>query len=228
MATLYRDTVENVLQDVSDLRGESSTNTDNIRIRALSRQERALAKRKLWKLFNLPNQTDTGDGTNDYEIGSATYPMRQQGLSEVFVGGTTADKAYQIVDFHKFKELYNQNNSNQIVYLWFDAANDAWKMHINPAPETGVTITYSYFWIPPKRTADTDYVYSVDMEALTRLTLSELYELEDEAEKAVEQRQIAEEIISEAMGYDNSPNYNQLFKFDAIENASQTRGIGGY
>lgn len=228
MATLYKDTVSNILEIISDYRGEASTNTDNNRVRAISRQERALAKRRLWKLFILPNQTDSGDGTNDYEVGSATYPMRLQGLSEVFVGGTTADKAYQIVDYHKFKELYNQNNANQIVYPWYDAANDAWKMHINPAPESGVTITYSYFWLPPKRTSSSDSVYCIDMEALARLSLAEIYEGEDEDDKAFDQKQIAEQIITEAIGHDNSTNYNQLFKFDAIENATQNRGIGGY
>jgi hypothetical protein len=199
-----------------------------VRIRALSRQERQLAKRRLWKLFILPNQTDTGDGTNDYEIGSATYPMRTNGLSELWVGGTTADKAYQIVDYHKYKDLYNRNNSNQIVYTWYDAANDMIKAHINPAPETGAAITYSYFWLPPERTTDADYVYSIDMEALARLTMAELFELEDEVDKSYEQRQLAEKIIDEAIGHDNSPNMNQLFKFESIENMGQNRGIGGY
>lgn len=213
---------------ISDYRGESTTNTSNIRVRAVSRQERQLAKRKLWKLFILPNQTASGDGTNDYTIGTSTYPMRLQGLSEVYVGGTTADKAHQIVDYHKFKELYNQNNASKIVYTWYDAANDAWKMHINPAPESGVTITYTYFWTPPARTSSSDSVYSIDMEALARLSLAEIYEGEDEDDKAFDQKQLAESIIDEAFGHDNSTNYNQLFKFEAVENQGMNRGIGGY
>jgi hypothetical protein len=226
--TLYEDTVANLLEMISDLKGESQTDTSAKRLRFLSFRERSLAKRKLWKLFILPNQTATGDGTADYTVGSTTNPMRLNGLSEVFVGGTTADKQYAIIDYHKFKELYNQSNANKVCYVWYDAANKLWKMHLNPAPETGVTITYSYFWIPPKRTTTADYVYFPDDEALARLTLGDIYEAEDEPENAAEQRNMGEQIISEAMGQDNAPGVNQLIKFEAIENMGKDRGIGSY
>jgi hypothetical protein len=228
MATLYEDTVENLLQFISDLKGESAPNTSAKRIRFLSRNERNLAKRRLWRLFILANQTQTGDGTNDYTIGSSTYPMRLKGLSEVFVGGTTSDKQHQIVDYHKFKELYNQNNSNKLAYVWYDAANKIWKMHISPAPTASDTITYSYFWIPPKRTATDEFVYFPDDEALARLTLGDIYEDEDEDDKAAEQRNIAEQIISDATGEENMPGVNQLVKFEAIENMTRSQGIGSY
>jgi hypothetical protein len=228
MATLYEDTIENVLQIISDYRGESTTDTSARRIRSVSRQEQALAKRKLFKLFVLPNQTASGDGTNDYTIGSATYPMRLNGLSEVFVGGTTADKQYQIVDYHKYKELYNQNNSDKLVYLWYDVVNKLWKMHINPSPTASDTITYTYYWIPPKKTTTAEYVYCVDMEALARYANAEIYDGDDEPEIAQQERQIGEQILDDAIGEDNRPNVNQLYKFEAIENMNQSRGIGSY
>lgn len=228
MATLYKATVEDILQMISDYRGEATTDTSAKRIRAVTRQEKALAKRRHWQLFYLEDQTTTGTGANDYTVGSASYPMKLKGLTEVFVGGTTPDKSYQIVDQKKFKELYNQNNANQLVYTWYDAANDAIKMHISPAPETGTTITYSFYWLPPTRTASSDAVYAVDFEALARLALAEIYEGEDEDDKAENQRILAEQILDEEVGHDNSPNVNQLFKFEAIENMGQTRGIGGY
>lgn len=228
MASLNADTVENVLQMISDYRGETSTNTDAIRIRAVSRQERALADRFKFRLFHIKNQTMSGTGSADYTIGSASYPYRPKGLSELSFGGTTEDKRVPIVDFQQFQDLYNRDNSTRMVYEWYDAANDNWKLHINPAPASTETITYSYFWKPPKRTSTSDTVIAVDLEALARLALSEIYEGEDEDDKAFDQKQIGEQIISQYIGEENSPAVSQLYTMGAIENKGKNRGIGTY
>lgn len=231
MATLYKDTVSNVLQIISDLRGETTTNTDASRIRILSRIERELARRKLFKLFQMKDQTISGDGTNDYTIGSATKPYRTKGLSELFVssdGGTGESSRYQIVDFQKFKNIYNTNNSEKMVYEWYDEANDLWKVHINPAPEASDTITYSYFFLPPKRTETSDDVICVNMEALARFTLAEIFDTEDEFDKATDQRNMAEQIIADEMGWENTPHIGQAYSMESVENQIRGRGIGNY
>lgn len=228
MATLNKGLVSDILQMISDYRGESSVNSDANRVRAISRQEQSIAKRRFWNFYLLPNQTVAGSGSNDYTIGSATYPMRQKGLSEVFVGSTIESNRYQIVDYYKYKNLYNRNNADKIVYTWYDAANDLWKMHINPAPTASDTITYSFYWIPPARTASTDPVTFIDDEALARLALSEIYEGEEEDDKAIAQKSLAEQIIEEAIGVENAPAVNQTYSFGAVENSIKNQGIGSY
>lgn len=228
MSTLNKGLVSDILQMISDYRGESTVNSDAIRVRAVSRQEQSIAKRRFWNFYLLPNQTVSGDGGNDYTIGSATYPMRQKGLSEVFVGGTGEQNRYQIVDYYKYKNLYNRNNADKIVYTWYDVANDLWKMHINPAPTASETITYSFYWIPPVRTASTDAVTFIDDEALARLALSEIYEGEEEDDKAIAQKSLAEQIISEAIGVENAPAVNQTYSFGAVENSIKNQGLGTY
>lgn len=228
MSTLNKGLVSDILQMISDYRGESTVNSDAIRVRAVSRQEQAIAGRRFWNLYLLPNQTTTGSGVNDYTVGSTTYPMRQKGLSEVFVGGTLESNRYQIVDYHKYKNLYNRNNADKIVYTWYDVANDLWKMHINPAPTASDTITYSFYWIPPARTASTDAVTFIDDEALARLALSEIYEGEEEDDKAIAQKSLAEQIISEAIGVENAPSVNQQYSFGAAENSITNMGLGTY
>lgn len=228
MATLYKGLVSDICQIISDYRGESTVDTSAKRVRAISRQEQSIAKRKLWRFYLLANQTQAGSGVNDYTIGSATYPMRQKGLSEVFVGGTTEDKRYQIVDFNRYKNIYNNNNAAKIVYEWYDAANDLWKMHINPIPTASDTITYSHFWLPPVRTASSDAVTFIDDEALARLALAEIYEGEDEDDKAIAQKSLAEQILEEAIGVENMPAQNQTYNMGAIENSITSRGIGSY
>lgn len=213
---------------ISDYRGETTVNTDAVRVRAISRQEGAISIRKLWNMFLLPNQTTTATGGNDYDIGSSTYPMRQKGLVEVFVGSTLEKDRYQIVDYNVFKNQFNRDNSTKMVYLWYDVANDVWKMHISPTPESGVTITYSYYWTPPTRTSTTDPVYCIDSEALARAALAEIYEGEDELDKATIQRQLAEQIVDDALGVENMPNTNQLYSFGAIENSTRQNGLGTY
>ena len=227
MATNINVLVSTVLQIISDLRGESSTNTDAVRIRAVSRANRDFALRKFWSYYLMKDQTTTGSGVNDYSIGSATYPMRYKGLTEVFVsstGSTEETYRYDTVDFNVYKKIYNADNSEQIVYEWYDKANDAWKMHINPAPEATDTITYSYFWEPPTLTATTDYCVCPNPKAIALLASAELHEAEDEREIAKEEKNEAEQLISEMMGQDNSPAENQLYAQGSIENM----GIGNY
>jgi len=231
MATLHTDTITNVLQIVSDLRGETTTNTNAIRVRAVSRSERDFARRYNWDFFHLKGQNQVGSGVADYTIGSATYPYRERGVTEVFVstdGSTTEDKRYSIVDFHRFKNIYNNNTSANIVYEWFDAANDLWKLHINPAPSASETITYAHFWIPPKKTSATDNVHCPNMRILALLALGDIYAGEDEDDKAIDAKNEAEQLINEALGLSNSSNVNQLRTFGSITNSITSRGIGSY
>jgi hypothetical protein len=230
MATLTKDTVENILQIVSDLRGESATNTDASRIRAVSRAERDFAKRRFWRTHLIKDQSiGTGDATTaDFTLGSATYPFRMKGLMEVFVGGTTEDKRLEITDFATYKQLYNANNSAQICYEWFDVANDAWKVHLNRVPATGDAITGSWYFEPPKRTATTDSVICPNMDIIARLTLAYLYENEEELEKQQVQLQLAEQLIQEYEGIEEAPNQNQLYGVKTLINPLGNRGIGSY
>jgi len=93
MATNTQGTVLNVLQIISDLRGESSVNSNSDRIRAVSRANRDFALRRFWRTHYLKDQTISSSGTGDETIGSTLYPMRMKGLSEVFIGGTTGSAA---------------------------------------------------------------------------------------------------------------------------------------
>lgn len=227
MATLTADTIENVLQIVSDLRGENTTNTDAKRVRAVSRAERDFAKRQFFRTHRIES-TETGTGNNSYTIGSASYPMRSKGLSEVFVGGTTEDKRHGIVDFNAFKALYNNNNSIRVAYEWYDQANDAWKVYINPAPESGVTIYYTYYYEPPKKTSTSDLVVCPNPRILALLALADIYEGEDEGDMALEKKAEAEQLISEVMGVDDAPAVNQTYAFSVQQNSVYSRGIGTY
>lgn len=234
MATNLALPLSEVLEIMSDLRGESSTNTDAIRIRAVSRANQDFARRRFWRFYRLEDQSMVGDATKNYTIGSSTYPMRMKGLTEVFVAKTTdTDKTtesmrYSIVDFNTYKNQFNQDNTTQMVYEWFDAANDLWKMHINPAPAVTNTITYSYYWEPPEKTATTDEIICPDIQIIARLALGEVYEGEDEQELADKMKNIAEQMILEFIGKDNAPAINQTYSMGAIENVTSTNGIGNY
>jgi hypothetical protein len=234
MSTNTQPTVSDVLQIVSDLRGESSTNTDAIRIRAVSRANQDFARRMLWRFYRLDNQTMVGTAVNSYTIGSATNPMRMKGLTEVFVSDTTdTDKTqesqrYSIVDYNTYKNLYNLNNNEQMVYEWFDVANDVWKMYINPAPAATKTITYSFYWEPPAKTLTTDKVICPNPIILADLAIAQIYESEDERELALEKRNEAEQLIAEIIGKENSPAINQRYSMGAVENATSNHGIGSY
>lgn len=228
MATLNQGTVNDILERISDLRGENATITDNVRVRAVSRQEQSLAKRFFSKLFLLQDQTTTGTGLNSYTLGSSTYPVNQKGLSEVFVGDTLESSRYKIVDFFNFKDLYNRDSTAKLAYQYYDIANNLWKMYLSPAPTASETIYYSYFWMPPTRTQSSDAVVSFDFEALARLALADLYEAEDEDDKAFDQRTIAEQIINDALSQENTTPIGQNFSMGSSSNAGRNRGFGTY
>lgn len=234
MATNLQPTVNDVLQIISDLRGETTINSDAIRIRAVSRANQDFARRRFWRFYRLDDQTMVGDGTKNYTIGSSTYPMRQKGLTEVFVATTTSSDLttetdrYSVVDFNKYKNSFNQNNSAQLAYEWFDAANDLWKMHINPAPAATDTITYSYYWEPPTKTATTDEIICPNIKILALMALAEIYEGEDETDLADRKKQEAEQMIGEMIGVENAPAVNQIYTMEATENAVSIQGIGTY
>ena len=234
MSTNIALTVEDILEIVSDLRGESSTNTDAVRIRAVSRANQDFARRAFWRFYRLDSATQVGDATRDYTIGDATNPYRPKGLCELFVATTGDDhttyefERHAIVDVNKYKNLFNQNNAAKLVYEWFDAANDAWKVKINPAPAATETITYSYYWDPPEKTATTDEVICPQPKILALLTLAEIYEGEDEGDLASEKKYEAEQRITECISVENAPAVNQLYTMPPTESTSYKHGIGNY
>lgn len=228
MSTIYKSTVLAILQRVSDFRGESTTNTDAQRIRFLTLHEQDVAMRRNWRIFLRRLATVSGDGGADYTIGDATYPMRLHGLTEVFVGGTTEDKRYEVIDYHQFIVQYNRNNAARIAYEYYDAANDAFKIHINPSVDTGTTIYYSYYWCPPTRTSSSDAIVCPDMEILVNLTVADVAENADEKEEADSYRNKAEILYSDAAGREDSPAQNQLHVMGSIDNAIRPRGYGTY
>lgn len=230
MATSPAHTVNDILQIISDLRGESSVSTDSSRIRAISRSEQDLAKRKFFKIHLAKDQSiGTGDGsTTAFTIGSATYPMRLHGLSEVFVGGTTEDKRYTVLDFHNYKNTYNQNNSARIAYEYYDQANDLWKVQINPAPSSGTAVTASWFYTPPTRTLTSDIVVCQDPYIIAYLALGDIYHGEDELQLEQQARGEAEQRIGELTGIDNAPAVNQRIEMSSSINQLRPRGIGTY
>lgn len=229
MSSQTASTVSDILQIISDLRGESSVNSDSSRIRAISRAEQDFADRMFWRTHLLRNQTATGDGiSSDFTIGSTSYPMRPKGLTEVFVGGTTEDKRYGLTDYNRFTLLFNQNNNTHMIYEWYDAANDVWKMHLNPIPDAGAIITYAYYWTPPARTSGTDIVVCPDPMILAKGALAQIYDSEDETDKAIALKQEVEQIIDELKGLENSPAINQTYVMGAIENNVTNLGVGTY
>lgn len=234
MASNTKILVSDVLELISDLRGESSTNTDANRIRAVSRANQDFARRKFWRFYRIDNQTQVGTTANSYTVGSATYPMRYKGLTEVFVaptGGsqmTLESQRYFIVDYNVYKTLYNASNGSRMVYEWFDAANDAWKMYINPAPTASETITYTFYWEPPELTLTSEYVICPNVRIISLLALAEILDGEDEGDLAKEKRNEAEQFISEIIGLENSPAVNQIYGVNAVESGMSERGLGTY
>lgn len=209
--TNFSDTVQSILEIISDLRGETTTNTDTKRIRAISRSETAISKQVGGNIFYLPDQTITSTGASTYTIGSATFPMSNKGLVEVFVNGTTEDCRYKITDSELFKEEYNENNSEKLCYVSYNPTTDDWSLTISPTPEVGVTITYSYYWIPPKRTSVSDSVYCLNMEALARQSLAEIYDSEDEDDKAAIERNKAQQLLSTEQETESAPSPSQNY-----------------
>lgn len=230
MASQNLFTVASICQVISDLRGEATSNTNAVRIRAISNAEQDFARRRFWRIHRLYSQSlGTGDGTTtDFTIGTATYPYRAKGLFELFVGGTTEDKRYQVVDEGRYTYLFNQDNGAKICYEFYDAATDLWKIHINPAPKSGDAITAGYYYMPPTRTLTTDSIPCYNDHIIARAALADIYHAEDELAKEQQQQQIAEQLIGEAVGIENTPAVGQLYSFGAIENQNKNRGLGTY
>lgn len=222
--------ISDVLQIISDLRGEVNVNTDASRIRAVSRAERDFAKRRFYRMHMVKDQSiGTGDdSTADFTIGTSDYPMRMKGLAEVFVGGTTEDKRRQVVDFVTYKAQISNNASANIAYEYFDQANRLWKVHINPVPSTGDAITASWFYMPPTRTTASEYVVVEDPYIPAYLALGDIYHGEDELQLEQLARSEAEARIQEVSGVEEAPAVNQTYAMGAVENQQRSRGIGTY
>jgi hypothetical protein len=223
MATLMATTVSDILQQITDLRGESSLNTDAVRIRAVTRAEQEVASRKLFQEHLLLDQTVASTGVNAYTIGSATYPMRKKGLHSVYVGDTLSSSQHKVISHEDFRTFYNQSNSAKVAYEYYDAANDLWKMYISPTPENGVTITYSYYFLPPTRTLTTDLVISPNADIVARLALAYILEGEEEYDLADSYKNESEQMISELIGLDQQPNSGGVNTFRSVY-----RGLGTY
>lgn len=220
--------ISDICQMISDWRGESSTDTSAGRIRAISRAEQDFAGRKRWRTHRLPDQTITASGSSTETIGSTNFPMRTKGLAEVFVGGITESCRYTIVDYNNFKNLVNQNSTARIVYEYYDATNDAWKIVFNPVPTAGQTIYYTYFWQPADKTSADEYVYCDNPLLIGHLALADIYGQEEEFEKQQLEQRVAEQMIGEMEGDEEEPADNQTYQMSSIENMSRPRGYGSY
>lgn len=223
--------VSDILQIISDLRGESSVNTSTSRIRAVSRAERDFAKRRFYRIHLVKDQSiGTGDGTTqDFTVGSATYPMRMKGVMEVFVGGLNSE-AYRrpIVDFGAYKNIIANNASEYCAYEYYDQANRLWKVKINGAPGSGDAIYASWFYMPPTRTLTSEYVLVPDAFIVAYLALADIYHGEDELQLEQLARQEAEARIGEITGIEEAPAVNQIYTVDPIESSVRRKGIGTY
>ena len=101
-------------------------------------------------------------------------------------------------------------------------------MHINPAPAATETITYTYYWEPPEKTATTDEIICPNIRILALLALADIYVGEDEMELAIEVKNEAEMLIAETIARENAPAVNQTYAVGAVENAISSQGIGTY
>lgn len=223
MATLFTETVQVILDTISDYRGETTTNTDAKRIRAISRAEKAIAKRSPWTLFFYADKTSTTTGASAYVIGDTSYPFRNKGLAEVFVDSTDDSDRYQVILEQDFKNEYSNDSAKKVCYVTYVPSSDAWYMNLSPTPETGLTITYSYYWIPPKRTSVSDTVYCVDMEALARSALAEIYDSEDEGDLAAIERNKVENILASEIGVEEGTYPGQTMVM-----MGSNQGLGTY
>jgi hypothetical protein len=224
MASSTKYTVLQILQIISDLRGESAVNSDAKRIRAVSDASFDFSNRKFWKTHLLADQSMAGDGTSNYTIGSSTYPMRLNGLSDIRVGGTDESYRYSVVDENTYKLKVSESSTAKVCYLWFDTANDLWKVHVNATPSASETIYYSYYWVSPVLTSTTSTLVCSNPKIIAKLALGDIYEGEDETEKSIMAKNEAEQLINELVGMDNQPAVNQLVSMGG----SISRGIGTY
>lgn len=221
MTTQYKYTVNDILQIISDLRGESSINSDAVRIRAIDRALGDFSTRRFWEIYRINDKTTTSTGVNNYEI-DTTFPCRSNGLCEVFAGGTAEANRYIIMKQKDFKKAYNEDSALNLCYQWFDATNDKWMIHLSP-DTTGDTITYSYYWQHPTVTTTSSAVYIPDPDIAARRALAYLYEGEDE-EKYQEQYKLSEQMANDWDEAEDQPAIGQLFAVSS----NITRGIGDY
>lgn len=222
-------TVQQILEAVSDIKGESSTNVDAIRIRFVARAVNNFANRRFWLIHLKRNSTVTADGVNqDYTIGDSTYTMRKNGLAEVYVGGLTEDKRYELVDFMKYQNLINQNPTGQYVYEWYDQANDLWKLHLSKLPDNGTTIYYSHFYIPIDVTSTSSTVICYDMDYIISSVLGFVYQSEEDPETAAMYKNEAEQTMKAMEGLEEAPAHNQLKTMSPYQSGTRDRGYGTY
>lgn len=221
MSTLYKYTVNDILQIISDLRGESSINSDAVRVRAIDRALGDFSMRRYWEIYRKNDRTVVSTGAGDYEI-DTTFPCRVNGITEVFQGGTGEGNRYAIVKQKDFKKIFNSDTTLKLCYQWFDATNDKWMLHLSP-DTTGQTITYSYYWQHPTVTTTSSPVYIPDPDIAARRALAYLYEGEDE-EKYQEQYQLSEQMANSWDENEDQPAIGQLFSFSSNVN----KGIGSY
>ena len=228
MSTNTKVLISNILQSISDLRGESTVNTSASRVRAVSRAESNYASRRYWRIHLLKDQSITADGSGDYEIGSTTYPMKLKGLVEVYVGGLTDSFKYQIVEQAVYKNIVTNNVSAHVAYEYYDLANDKWKVHINPVVPVATPAYYSYYFDPPERTSSSDYVYCTNASIIVKLALADIYTSEEEDQKANLARNEAEQLIQGESAVEDMPARGQLYTWSANTNSVYPRGIGSY
>ena len=224
MSTQIKSTVQDILQIIADVRGETSVDTSSKRIRAIARADADFANRRFWHFYRLPNQTMAGTGSNDLAIGDATHPCRIHGLSELFVGSTIEGNRYEIVSYETFKVKFNDNNAHKMVYQWYDAVNDLWKLHFSVVPANTETITYTYYWEPATQTLETDTVITPNPDIQARMANSYIYEGDDE-EKYQDQLAIAEAAIAEEEAHDDQSHVGEVQVFGM---PTQTLGFGNY
>ena len=214
-------TVSDVLQLVSDLRGESSVNTDASRIRAVSRANQTIAKKRLWKFYR-KDLTVTADGTNqDFEIGSTTYEMGPGRLSEVYVGGVANSNKYELVDPNDYRYRVSIDSTDKVAYEWYDAANNKWKVRLSQIPDNGTIIYYTFYYLPPTLTLTSHSVISPDIDIPARYALSYILQGEDEDTYQTE-LQMAEAMLQKYEEDDDAIPRGQLKTFGVSDS------IGGY
>ena len=227
MATNTKSTVQDILQIMADIRGESSVDVSSKRIRMISRAEKDFARRAFWRIFQVRESDVPGTGSNDYVIGAedTLHPFRPKGLSEVRVSsnGELPGTNYKIVDFNDFQTLYETDNNMQMAYEYYDEADDYWMMYINPAPAVTDTIFYSYFWEPPTRTTTSDAIICPNPKIIALLASADLAHAEDEVQTEQLLKNEAEQLIAELVGLENTPAINQNYSMGVRE-----PGIGTY
>lgn len=216
--------VSDVLQLVSDLRGEASVNSDASRIRAVSRANQTIAKKRLWKFYR-KDLTVTANGTDqDFEIGNTTYEMGPGRLSEVYVGGIANENRYELVDPSDYRYRMSINSADKIAFEWYDIANNKWKVRLSQIPDNGTVIYYTFYYLPPALTLTTNSVISPDIDIPARYALAYILQGEDEDTYQTE-LQVAEAMLQKYEQDDDAIPKGQLKTFGVSDSIS---GYGTY